>query len=252
MSTPQEEQKDFDILEMPAEGLAAYWLSIKKLIDVKRSKKILEEEIRYTREPFIKHMLETAFSGLDEESVRRLALAKEQTITIDYERKLAAMSIAVLAVSSKENPRVSFVRMASHFPFSPITEKKAFSLAHGISDGLKSQDSNQEVLLEIDHKLQNDRLLVKLLFHVITARREGKQTLEKFLPYIKTPYYLNGLTQAIDGFEHRVLKLNMEAQTKEILLETKRKMEMAAEMCIGIRNKLSYEDIFKIAKAYMP
>ncbi len=51
-----EEQKDFDILEMPAEGLAAYWLSIKKLIDVKRNKQVLEEEIRYTREPFIKFL----------------------------------------------------------------------------------------------------------------------------------------------------------------------------------------------------
>lgn len=252
MSTPQEEQKDFDILEMPAEGLAAYWLSIKKLIDVKRSKKILEEEIRYTREPFIKHMLETVFSGIDEESIRRLAHAKSETITIDYERKLAAMCIAVLAVSSKENPRISFVRMASNFPFSPITEKKAFNLAYGITDGLKNKESNHEILLELDHKMPNDRLLVKLLFHVITSRREGKQALESFLPYIKTPFYFNGLTQAIDGFDHRILKANMTTQTREILRETKRKMEMAAEMCIGIRNKLNYEEIFKIAKSYMP
>lgn len=252
MSTPQEEQKDFDILEMPSEGLAAYWLSIKKLIDVKRSKKILEEEIRYTREPFIKHMLETTFSGIDEQSIRRLALAKRETIIIDYERKLAAMSIAILAVSSKENPRVSFVRMASHFPFVPITEKKAFSLAQGIGEGLSNKDSNHEVLLEIDHKLQNDRLLVKLLYHIITARRGGKQTLEKYLPFIKTPFYLNGLTQTIDGFDHRILKANLAAQSKEILRESSRKMEMATEMCIGIKNKLSYDDIFKIAKSYMP
>lgn len=252
MSTPQEEQKDFDILEMPSEGLAAYWLSIKKLIDVKRSRKVLEEEIRYTREPFIKHMLETAFSGLDEESVRRLARAKSETITIDYERKLAAMSLAALAVSSKENPRISFVRMASHFPFSPITEKKAFTLAHGIADGIGDPESDREVLLEVDHKLQTDRLLVKLLFHIMVSRKEGKQALEQFLPHIKTPFYLNGLTQAIDGFEHRILKANLNAQTREILLETRRKMEMAAEMCIGIKNKLAYDDIFKIAKSYMP
>lgn len=118
-----EEQKDFDILEMPAEGLAAYWLSIKKLIDVKRSRKVLEEEIRYTREPYIKFLLETAFSELDETTVRRLAEAKRTTLAEEYSRKLETMQIALLAMSSQENPRISFVRMASHYPVSVISEK---------------------------------------------------------------------------------------------------------------------------------
>ncbi|SDL47052.1 hypothetical protein SAMN05660337_3017 [Maridesulfovibrio ferrireducens] len=246
------EQKDFDILEMPAEGLAAYWLSIKKLIDVKRSKKVLDEEIKYTREPFIKHLLETAFSELDEPIIRRLAEAKSETISDEYSRKLSSMCIALLAMSSQENPRISFVRMASQYPTSLISEKKAFTLAHGLLDGLNDKESDQNVLLEFDHKLQGDRLLVKMLFHIILSRKEGKQQLEQFIPHIKTPFYANGLTQVIDGFEHRVLRLNLTAQSKEILKYSSRKMQMATEMCIGIRNKLNYDDIFKIARAYMP
>ncbi|OEU69482.1 MAG: hypothetical protein BA863_14305 [Desulfovibrio sp. S3730MH75] len=246
------EQKDFDILEMPAEGLAAYWLSIKKLIDVKRSKKVLDEEIKYTREPFIKHLLETTFTDLDEPIVRRLAEAKLNTISDEYNRKMGSMIIALLAMSSQENPRISFVRMASQYPISLISEKKAFTLAHGLMDGLSEKESDQAVLLEFDHKLQGDRLLVKMLFHIILSRKEGKQQLEQFIPHIKTPFYANGLTQVIDGFDHRVLKLNLTAQSSEILKSSTRKMQMATEMCIGIRNKMNYDDIFKIARAYMP
>ena len=247
-----EEQKDFDILEMPAEGLAAYWLSIKKLIDVKRSRKVLEEEIRYTREPYIKFLLETAFSELDEAAVRRLAEAKRVTLAEEYARKLDAMQIALLAMSSQENPRISFVRMASQYPMAVISEKKAFTLAHGLVDGLQDKQSDPTLLLEFDHKLQPDRLLVKMLFHIILSRKEGKQQLEQLVPHIKTPFYANGITQVIDGFEHRILKANLKVQAEQILAYSRTKMDMAAEMCLGIRAKLSYDDIFRIARAFMP
>ncbi|WP_320170843.1 hypothetical protein [Maridesulfovibrio sp.] len=247
-----EEQKDFDILEMPAEGLAAYWLSIKKLIDVKRNKEILEEEIRYTREPFIKFLLETAFSDMDQDLVRRLAESKIKTLAGEYERKLSIMQIALLAMSSQENPRISFVRMASQYPVSVISEKKAFTLAHGLLDGKKEGNSDQTLLLEFDHKLQPDRLMVKLLFHIILSRKEGKHQLEQLVPHIKIPFYANGMTQVIDGFDHRVLKSNLTMQAKQIQSYSERKMEMAAEMCLAIRQKLSYDEIFRIARAFMP
>ncbi|WP_432735167.1 hypothetical protein [Maridesulfovibrio sp. FT414] len=247
-----EEQKDFDILEMPAEGLAAYWLSIKKLIDVKRNREVLEEEIRYTREPYIKFLLETAFSEMDPETVQRLAAHKTKTLIGEYARKLSAMQLALRAMSSQENPRITFVRMASQYPVSVISEKKAFSLAHGLVDGLLDKNSDHTLLLEFDHKLQPDRLLVKLLFHIILSRKEGKQQLEQLIPYIKIPFYANGLTQVIDGFDHRVLQTNLTVQADQILSYSERKMDMAAEMCLGIRKKLSYDDIFRIARAFMP
>ena len=247
-----EEQKDFDILEMPAEGLAAYWLSIKKLIDVKRNKEVLEEEIRYTREPFIKFLLETAFSGMDVETVRKLSESKTKTLVEEYERKLSAMQLALLAMSSQENPRITFVRMASQYPTSIISEKKAFTLSHGLVDGMLDPNSDRTLLFEFDHKLQPDRMLVKLLFHIILSRKEGKQQLEQLVPYIKTPFYANGITQVIDGFDHRVLKANLAVQSGQILNYAEKKMEMASEMCLGIRKKLGYDDIFRIARAFMP
>ncbi len=167
--------------------------------------------------------METAFSELDETTVRRLAEAKRTTLAEEYSRKLETMQIALLAMSSQENPRISFVRMASHYPVSVISEKKAFTLAHGLLDGLLDTQSDPALLLEFDHKLQPDRLLVKMLFHIILSRKEGKQQLEQLVPHIKTPYYANGITQVIDGFDHRILKSNLKVQAEQILAYSKTK-----------------------------
>ena len=51
----------FDIIEIPLEGVAAYWLSIKKLADEKRSFKPLGEEAEYTSEPYIRYLLDVVF-----------------------------------------------------------------------------------------------------------------------------------------------------------------------------------------------
>ena len=91
-----------------------------------------------------------------------------------------------------------------------------------------------------------------MLFHIILSRKEGKQQLEQLVPHIKTPFYTNGITQVIDGFDHRILKSNLKIQADQILAYSKTKMDMAAEMCLGIRAKQTYDDIFRIARAFMP
>lgn len=58
-----EKPQEFDIIEMPFEGLAAYWLSIKKILDAKKGRAIIDDEIAHTDEPFILHLLETVFSS---------------------------------------------------------------------------------------------------------------------------------------------------------------------------------------------
>ena len=47
----REKTQELDILEMPFEGLAAYWLSIKKIMDTKKGRAIVDEEIAHTDEP---------------------------------------------------------------------------------------------------------------------------------------------------------------------------------------------------------
>ena len=125
---------DFDILEMPVEGLAAYWLSIKRLLD-KKSATVIDEERSHTKEPYIKYLLETGFSTMPQAQARELMLARAETLLSEYDRKLSLMRLATLAAAAGENPRLTFLRMRSRYSIPPISERQAFDLAGELEIG---------------------------------------------------------------------------------------------------------------------
>lgn len=244
-------EQELDILEMPFEGLAAYWLSIKKIIASRKGKTIVKDEIEGTQESYIKHLLETVFTKMDIALVRRLAVVKRDTLLDDYRRKIDLMRLALFAIASRENPRVTLVRMDSKFSHAPMSEKKAFGMAQGLIDAIKDKNTDRPALLAVDHKMPFDRLVVKLLFYVMYARPD-KQRLEGLLRYTKSRYFTEGLSLAMDNFEADFLAHHLEGIRDQTIVETRRKMDMSLEMAVGIRDKLPYDDIFKIARAYMP
>lgn len=247
MDRPQE----FDILEMPFEGLCAYWLSVKKLMDTRKGRAIIDEEIAHTEEPFILYLLETAFSALSRDTVRRLVRIKRDVHLEDYERKIDLMRLAVYAIASGENPRVTLVRMDSKFAAPLMTETRAFEMATAMFDAIKPRGVDLDTLLSVDHKLKPDRLLVKLLFYVMYARRESRQGLERFMPHLGSPFFAEGISLAIDNFEADFLAHHMADIRDRTILETGRKMDMALEMALAIRDKLAYDDVFRIGRAFM-
>lgn len=247
-----EKPQELDIVQMPVEGLAAYWLSIKKLLDTRKGRALIDEEISNTDEPYILHLLETAFSPLKRNMIRRLATVKKEIMLEDYGRKIDLMRIASFAIASGENPRITLVRMDSKFAAPLITEDKALDMATAMFSAIKPKGVNLDILLSVDHKLQADRLLVKLLFFVMFSRREGKQSLERFLPHLGSRFFSEGVSLAIDNFEPDFLAHHLESMRDNTVVEAGRKMDMALEMALAIRDKLTYEDIFRIARAYMP
>ncbi|GAB7022012.1 hypothetical protein [Salidesulfovibrio brasiliensis] len=246
------EGKDLDILEMPFEGLAAYWLSIRKIKDTRKGKTIIRDELDGTTEVYIRHLLETVFSNMDPALVRKLAEVKRDTLLDDYRRKIDLMRLSLFAIASGENPRVTLVRMDSKFSHAPLSEKKAFEMASGLVSAVNEKGADLATLLAVDHKLRFDRLVVKLLFFAIYARREGKAGLERFLRHTKSRYFTEGLSLAIDNFEPDFLAYHLEGIRDQTIAETSRKMDMSLEMALGIRDKMPYDDVFRIAKAYMP
>ncbi|NDV18535.1 hypothetical protein GO013_03765 [Pseudodesulfovibrio sp. JC047] len=248
MKKPQE----LDILEMPVEGLAAYWLSIKKILDAKKGRAILDEEIANTVEPFILHLLETTFSDLEIPLIRRLTKAKKNILLNEYTIKINLMRLAISAIASGENPRITVVRMDSEFAHPPMAEERAFDMATAMFDAIKPKGVNLDALLSVTHKLSADRLLVKLLFFVMFARREGRQDLERFIPHMGSRLFSEGVSLAIDNFEADFLTYHMKGIRDQVLTLTEHKMDMAMEMALAIRNKHTYDDIFRIARAYMP
>lgn len=246
-----EKPQELDIMEMPFEGLAAYWLSIKKLMGGKNGRAIIDDEITHTEEPFILHLLETVFSSLPATMIRHLAEVKKEVILEDYGRKIDLMRIAAFAIASGENPRRTLVRMDSKFASPLIGEDKALDMATAMFSAIQPKGVNMDVLLSVDHKVKADRLLVKLLFFVMYARRESKQGLERFLPHLGSRFFSEGVSLAIDGFEADFLAYHLKSMRDNAVTQTGRKMDMSLEMAVAIRDTFDYDDIFRIARAYM-
>jgi len=242
---------ELDILEMPVEALAAYWLSIKKLLDTKRDKALLAAEMENTSERFIRHLLDAALCSLDQDLVQRLARAKAQGLLAEARLRYEMIRQTLTGIAAGENPRLTFIRLSGLMGGAPATEKRAFELAYGLMSTVGEKDADLPVLLAVDHKQKDDRLAVKLLFYALAARRNGKQTLNEYLPHLKTGYFAEGLSLAADGFDASFVSQHLADLREATLNAARRKMRMATEMCLAIRAGLPYDDVFRVARAFM-
>ncbi|OIO00107.1 MAG: hypothetical protein AUJ49_10130 [Desulfovibrionaceae bacterium CG1_02_65_16] len=242
---------ELDILEMPVEALAAYWLSIKKLLDTKRDRTLLVTEQENTSERYIRHLLDAATSGLDAEMIRRVSRAKARVLLDEARRRFELIRQALYGIALGENPRLTYIRICGLLGGAPATEKRAFELAYGLMSAAGEKDADLAVLLRVDHKQKDDRLAMKLLFYALAARRNGKQALNEYLPHLAGGYFAEGLSLAADGFDAEFVSHHLADLRDAALRQARRKMDMALEMCLAIRAQLSYDDVFRVARAYM-
>jgi hypothetical protein len=250
--SPPHQKAEFDILEMPLEGLAAYWLSIKKLVDLKKNRQFLADEAEYTEEPFVRYLLDAGFSDLPEAMVLDLAKVRRDQALSAWGLKFELMAAAFEGMASNENPRLTLIRMLHRFAAPPITEEKAVELAQGVLRSLSDPNAERRTLLPVDHKMQLDRLLVKLLFYCMYVRREGATSLGTFLPYLTSYYFIEGARLVMDGFEPSFLRERLGELKAALLDQAGLKMDMSIHMLSGIRARLAYEDVYRIARAYLP
>jgi len=244
-------QKDFDILEFPLEGVAAYWLSLKKLVGSRRNFKILEEEAAYTSEPFIRHLLDVGFRGFSEERVRQLAAAKADVLLDEVARRFNLMRIAIMDVATGENPHRTLAKLYAQFPVPPVSEDKAMALAQELLKLLPEHQAGQERFYDVAHKAQDDRLVVALLFYVLLSRHEGKTGCQPLLGYVSSRFFREGLAMVIDGFDAPFVRKWLKEHKAVVLAAARRKMVMSTEMCIAISARMDYEDVFRVARSFM-
>lgn len=243
--------REMDILEMPMSGLAAYWLSLKKLQDSRKGGKIIQEEQAATKEPYIRHLLDIVCSALPEETVRRLALAKQQALIHDTGRKLELMVVTLLSVARNENPRKTLVAMLSLFPFPPVKEAEVMDMAYQLPERIKRGEVDPAVMADIDHATRPEHLILRLLHYALTARREGKVAGLPMLKHARSLFFTENWSLLSDGFDPHFMEKRLATQKRHLLTAASLKMRMATEMALGIRNKYAYEDIFRIARSYM-
>lgn len=244
----QEHQfQDLDLLEIPFEGVAAYWLSLKKVLKSKKNAKLLQEEAEYTSEPYIHHLLELSLSSFTEEQIRKFAGIKRETLLKDLHRKLILISIGLLGIAESENPQQVLVRIISKFPISPIVERKIFQNAQN----LLATAHRQSAGIDVDHRMHIEKLITHLIYFCMLARRQGMPACEPFLKQVRSRYFKEGMHLILDGFDTDFVKHRLKLQQEEIIYETGRKMELALEMALALRNNLAYADMFKIANSFL-
>ena len=239
--------KDFDLLEIPIEGVAAYWLSLRKVLKSKKAVKVLQDEADYTSEPYIKHLLNLLLSSLDEAQLRKFAEVKKETIVKDLQRKLIIISIGLLGIAANENPQQVLVRIISKFPISPVVEGHIFQAAQDLLD----MPTSSGTVVDIDHRMSLEQLIRHLIFYCMLSRRKGREACTPYVANVRSAYFTEGLSLILDGFAQDFIKHRLNLQKEEILYETRRKMDMALELCLGLKHNMDYEDMFKMANSYL-
>ncbi|WP_461210714.1 hypothetical protein [Desulfocurvus sp. DL9XJH121] len=245
-----ETQRDVNLLEMPLEGIAAYWLSLRKVMGPKLQPKTLEEEVVNTQEPFIKYLLEMFSSGVTDAELRRLCQVRQDTAVRELRLKLAMMREALTVIASAENPRKALMRMGAYLAEPSLTEESATKMA--LDMVRMAEKSKDGYVVTVEPSLSPEQLLVKLLFYVLWARREGKAGLEPFAENGRCRFFNQGLGMVVDGFERSFVRGCLDIAEAEILDTASRKMALSVDMVLALRAKLSYEDMFRAVRAYLP
>lgn len=249
---PQASPQDLDMVDMPMEGIAAFWLSLKKIIGNKFTAKALADESERTSEPFIRHLLEIGPGAFPDDMFLRLARAKRDTMAEDLERKLALMRVALLDIAAGENPRKTLARMTAFFPGVAVSEAKVTKLAMEMVRTAENGGNEAEYAVSVSHRLSADQIMVKLMFYCLWSRRESKEALLPFAELSGCRHFTEALGLVADGFESPFIRERMQTQARGLLDMVRQKMDMATDMVLALRNKLPYEELYAVAKSYLP
>ena len=245
-------QPTLDLLTIPAAGYAAYWLSVKKLMDKRKGPQSLTDELQYSTEPYTKLLLESAGSTLDEDMIRRMARHKSRALLRDYRRKLRLLRTASCAIASSENPRKTLITLSGTFGTPLVDETKTMEQAQALLETMRSGNLDKAVFPDVSHTTRADELILKLLFFLLWARREGKTGLQPFLSGISFHYLADAFHMCIDGIDEPFIRRRLDSQAREMLIDAHHKMLMGLDLALAIKNRRSYEEILALAKAFLP
>jgi hypothetical protein len=245
--------RELDLMEMPLEGVAAYWLSVKKTLDAKKKNdSFLTEEASHTREPHVRFLLELAASSFPPARCEELAIVRKKNIISELHRKYVLMAIGLLGIASKENPQKVMVRFLSKFHIAPIFEKQVFEVAQVMLKNLDNAELNKAKFLNIDHALKIEALIINLIFYCMLARRNGIESLLAYQEYMTSRYFKDGLALVRDGFDSDFVKFRLNLVKKEILETLEMKMDLSMQMMSAIKSGVPFNDLYLLAKAYLP
>ncbi len=244
------DSRELDIVEIPLEAVAAYWLSIKKVSGKggRAITKAIKQEAGYTSEPFVKYLLEMLLSSFSDEEIRRYCQFKIRTLLRELQRRFILISIGILGVAAKENPGQVLIRLMSKFPIPPASERKIFK---GAQEFLRLYEGGEIPSVDISHTQHPELLITNLIFYCMLARRKGASECQVLTEKVNSPLFREGISLIVDGFDRDFIKYRLNLQQREVLSDTEQKMNMSVEMALALRRGVSYEDMFRIAQSFL-
>ncbi len=237
-------------LYMPLDGVAAYWLSLRKLLGNGRNMKALEAETQFVGEPFVRHLLDMLIAQIAPERLRQFAAVCRKNEVDRLSRQLDLMRLAVMDMATGENPLRTLAKITANFP-APIADPEAM-LETGQSH--LAAALNGTLALEayrIDHHMTDEALATRLLFYVTLCRRHGKAACRNFLPQEGSLFFTDALSLVVDGFDAPFIRKWMKKYQSVLLDDMRRKIDLATDMCAAIQDHVPFEEMRFLVRSYI-
>jgi len=251
MSETSPAPQTLDLITIPPAGYAAYWLSMKRLMDKRKGPESLTAELEAAAEPYTRMLLAASASDMDDDTVRRMGKNKSLALTRDYRRKLKLIRQAACSVALSENPGKTLITLSSAFGMPFLDETRIMDQAQGLLETLRAGDLDLAVFPDVSHTTRAEELALKLLFFTLWARRQGRTALSVFLPGISFPYLADAMRLVIDGLDEPFIRRRLDAQAHELILEASHKMRMGLELALCIKNKRPYDEVLAVARSFL-
>lgn len=237
-------------LSVPLDGVAAYWISLRKLQGNSRNMRILEDESGFVAESFIRHLLDMLVAQLPATRIRQLAEIGGKSETNRLERQFDLIGIAVLDTATGENPLRTLARITARLPFPAADPKALLETAQthmaGAASGIVAPD-----VYRINHYMSDEALVTALLFYATLSRRHGKAACRAFLPQEGSAFFTDALSLVLDGFDAPFISAWMERYKTTVLTDVQRKIALSTDMCVAFAERVPFEEMRFLLRSYI-
>ena len=237
-------------LYMPMDGIAAYWLSLRKLLGTSRNMKTLETEARFVNEPFVKHLLDMLMSQVPPARCRELGEICGQGEIDRLDKQFDLMRIAIMDIATGENPLRTLARITARFSV-PLSDPEGMleTAQTRVAEALNS--ALPEESYHIDHLMRDEDLATTLLFYATVCRRHGKAACRPFLPQEGSVFFTDALSLVLDGFDNPFIRKWMKRFKASLIADMERKISLSIDLCAAIHERTPFEEMRFLVRSYI-
>lgn len=237
-------------LYMPIDGVAAYWLALRKLLGNSRATKTLETEAGFVAEPFVRHLLDMLMAQISPARARQFGETCGASEIDRLDRQFDLMRLAVMDIATGENPLRTLARLTARFPAPIADPEQMLETAQGRVAGALNGTLPVEAYT-VDHFMRDEALSATLLFYATLCRRHGKAACRPFLPQPNSVFFTDALSLVVDGFDAPFIRKWMKRFKSTLITDMQRKIALSIDMCAAIQERASFEEMRFLVRSYI-